>query len=73
MNDKSKITLFVGPHMISYHTRAALSCDMRPHKLNLIQLAVPNTHVVFLLSQLDSYATPGCLVDTELGHMYCFQ
>ena len=35
----------------SYHTRAALSYDMRPHKQrDLIQLAVPHMSVVFLLS-----------------------
>ena len=34
----------------SYDRRAQLSCDMRPHKqLDLIQLAIPHTHVVFLL------------------------
>ena len=34
----------------SYHTQAALSCNLRPHKQqDLIQLAVPHTHVVFLL------------------------
>ena len=40
MNDKSKTTLVCG---VSYHTGALLSFYMRPHKLNLIQLAVPQT------------------------------
>ena len=34
---------------VSYHTRAVLLHGMRCHKLDLIQLAVPHTHMVFLL------------------------
>ena len=45
MNDKSTTTLVCG---VSYHTGALLSCYMRAHKLNLIQLAVPQTFFVFL-------------------------
>ena len=33
----------------SYHTGVVPLFDMRPHKLDQIQLAVPHTDVVFLL------------------------
>ena len=54
MNDKNK-QLIVSDLVCgtSYHTQAALSCDMSPtNKLDLIQVAVPHTHVDFLLYQL---------------------
>ena len=64
MNDKSKTTLVCEA---SYHGRYSLSSDMSPHKLDLIQLAVPHTHVIFPFIYSDKQ-TNICFLNTPFTY-----